>query len=268
MEKLLVERVAFTLFGIDIYWYGLIITSAILLDFFLIFFMRKREGLDSNAPFDLLLFIVPLAILGARLFSVTFEQNLKITDFFDFRDGGMSIIGGVIGGAIGIGLYCVIKKKNFLSIADLICPLLILGQSIGRWGNYFNSEVYGKLITDEKYKWFPLAVEVGGQYYMALFFYESVLNFLGFILLISLFFIKVRPKGIILATYLTYYGLVRFFLEGLRQEEYILKLGNLPISKIMSGVMVLVGIAIFIVIIVKSIKSKDRNGVKYGKKAV
>lgn len=269
MEQLLVERVAFSAFGFDIYWYGLIISSAIMLAFGLLYVLRKREGLDKDAPVDLLLCVVPIAIVGARLFSVTFEEGLDITDFFKFREGGMSIIGACIGGLLGIVIYCLIKKKNVLSICDLICPLLILGQAIGRWGNYFNSEVYGREILDESMQWFPFAVEVSGRWFMALFFYESVLNLLGFVLLISLFYLKKRPKGIILASYLTYYGTIRFILEGLRQEEYVLRLGSLPISRFFSGIMVVGGITIFAVILIKAIKqNKGNKDLKYGKERV
>ena len=268
MNKLLVERVAFNVFGLDIYWYGIIITSAILLGFGLLFILRKREGLKSDAPFDLLLFILPLAILGARTFSVIFEPGLDFSDFFDIRDGGMSIIGSCIGGAVGIMLYCLIKKQNFLSICDLICPVLILGQAIGRWGNFFNSEVYGKEILDKTLQWFPLAVSVDGKWFMALFFYESILDFLGFVILIALFYLKNRQKGIILASYLTYYGLVRFVLESFRQERYILKWGSVPISKVFSGIMVAVGIALFIVIFIQSRKTNKGNGKVYGKERV
>ena len=267
MDKLLVERVAFTIFGLDIYWYGIIITSAILIGFGLLFVLRKRAGLGADVPFDLMLFVVPLAILGARTFSVIFEPSLGIADFFDIRNGGMSIIGSCIGGAIGITLYCIVKKKNFLSICDLICPLLLLGQAIGRWGNFFNSEVYGKEILDTTLQWFPLAVNVGGRWFMALFFYESVLDFLGFVILISLYYLSKRSKGVILASYLTYYGLVRFVLESFRQERYILKWGSVPISKLCSGIMVIIGVVLFIVIFIQS-RKESKGKVNYGKKRV
>ncbi len=267
MNNLLLNRVAFTIFGLDVYWYGIIITSAIVLDFVLLFFLCKKQKLNSDTPFDLLLFLVPLGILFARLFSVVFDSGLTIADYFEFRSGGMSIIGGLIGGTLGLALYCLIKRKNFLEIADIIAPLVILAQAIGRWGNYFNLEVYGKQILDESLQWFPLAVEVNGEFFMALFFYESMLNLLGFALMISLFFVKNKEKGVILATYLCYYGVVRFILEGFRQEEYILRLGSLPISRILSGVMVLIGVAIFAYIIVNKIKLKNKGNEKNGKKA-
>ena len=258
MDLLLVDRVAFSIFGVDIYWYGVIITLAILLDFILLIFMCKKKKYDSDMPYDLILFLVPLGIIGARLFSVIFEADLTILDFFAFRDGGMSIIGAIICGAGGMALYCLIKKKNFFDVADIIVPLLILAQSIGRWGNFFNGEVYGQEIVDPAKMWFPFAVEIGGVWYQALFFYESVLNFIGFILLISLFFIKKKPKGVMLATYLVYYGTVRFLMEGLRQEEYILRMGSLPISKVLSGILLLAGVSIFVYIIVDYFKNKNK----------
>ncbi len=262
MENLLVERVAFEIFGMPIYWYGIIITSAILLDFVILCFTLKKRGEKSDLAIDLLLFLVPLGIVGARLFSVLFEPELSILDFFAFRDGGMSIIGGVIGGLIGLVLFCLIKKRNFLEMADYIAPLLILAQAIGRWGNYFNCEVYGKEITDKALQWFPYAVNVNGDWYMALFFYESMLNLIGFVLLISLFFIKKRKPGILTATYFCFYGTVRFLMEGLRQDEYILKFGNLPISKLFSGLMVLAGLGIFAYIIIKKYKEDKRTMVE------
>lgn len=256
------ERVAFEIFGVPIYWYGIIITSAIVLDFFILCkTLKKREG-SSDLAIDLLLCLVPLGIVGARLFSVIFEPGLTILDFFKFRDGGMSIIGGVIGGSLGLGLFCLIKKRNFFEMADYIAPLLILSQGIGRWGNFFNGEVFGKEIVDPSLQWFPLAVMEGGRYYMALFFYESMLDLIGFALLISLFFIKKRKAGILTATYLCYYGALRFFMEGLREEEYILRWGNVPVSKLFSGLMVLAGVAIFAYIVIKKIIDDKRTMVE------
>ena len=258
MVKFLLDRVAFTIFGTEIYWYGVIITLAIILDFVILVLSCKKLGLDSDTPYDLLLFLIPLGIIGARLFSVIFDAGQSIADFFNFRDGGLSIIGGLIGGATGLLIYCIIKKKNFLFMLDVIAPLVILAQGIGRWGNYFNKEVYGKVVASEVMQWFPFAVEIYGTWHYALFFYEFVLNILGFILLISLFFIKKRKNGMVVASYLCYYGTVRFILEGLRDEEYILRLGTAPISKIMSGVMVLVGLGIFTYYIVRAIKNERK----------
>ena len=270
MENLLLERVAFSVFGVDIYWYGLIITLAIVLDFTILIQICKRLHLDSETPYDLILFLIPLGILGARLFAVIFDSDLDITEYFQFRDGGMSIIGGLIGGALGLLIYCLIKKKNYLQLLDVLAPLVILAQAIGRWGNYFNKEVYGKVVVNENLHWFPFAVDIYGTWHYALFFYEFIFNLLGFVLLISLFTVKNRKNGVIVASYLCYYGTLRFLLEGLRDNSYILRWGNVPISKVMSGVMALIGVGIFIYLIVRTNieKRKEREERINGKESV
>lgn len=257
MNLYLVDRVAFTLFGLDVYWYGIIITSAILLDFILLNILCRKYNYDKDMPFDLILSAVFLGIVGARLFSVIFEDDLNITDFFDFRNGGMSIIGALIGGVAGVGVYCLIKKVNFFMVADVLAPLVLLAQSIGRWGNYFNGEVYGKVVENEALRWFPYAVNIAGEWHHALFFYECVLNILGFVLLFCLFSKFRKNYGITTASYLIYYGAIRFLLEPLRDNEFILRLGTIPISQVMSGIMVASGIAILIAIIVKNKKRSE-----------
>lgn len=255
MTNLLGSRVAFTIFGVNIYWYGIFITLGILVAFLLAFPLCKRKGLSSNVPYEILIAILPLGIICARLFSVLFDSGLSIADYFKFREGGMSIIGAVIGGGIGLTILCAIKKYNFFALADVLVVVLILAQAIGRWGNYFNGELYGQEITNPSLQFFPFAVNINGVYYEALFFYESVLNLLGFVLLISLYW-KLNIKGIATGSYLVYYGTVRFFLEPRRQAEYILKLGNIQISRLLSLMMILVGIAILIYVIVTFVKSK------------
>lgn len=251
------SRVAFNIAGYDIYWYGLIIASALIIDFVLVFFLCKRKKLGSDAPFDLTLFVVPLGIVFARLFAVLFDEDLSILDYFDFRGGGMSIIGAIFGGVLGVTLYSLIKKKNFLLVADIIAPLVILAQSIGRWGNFFNQEIYGKQITNPNDQWFPFAVYIDaeGGYFQALFFYESILNLLGFVFLITLF-LSVKKKGIVVASYLIYYGSIRFILESLRQEQYILRMLGLPISKVLSAVMIACGVGILLYVIITEGKKK------------
>lgn len=247
MNLLAINRVAFSLFGVDVYWYGLIITSAIVLDFILLSIMCKKYGYDKDMPFDLVLSAVILGIVGARLFSVIFDAGSSIADFFSFRDGGMSIIGGLIGGIIGVGLYAIIKKCNFFMVTDCLAPLVILAQGIGRWGNFFNQEVYGQEVLNESLQWFPYAVNIDGSWYQALFFYESVLNILGFVLLIFLLKYNRKHYGITTGSYLIYYGAIRFFLEALRDNEFILRWGAVPISQLMSAIMVLTGVTIIVV---------------------
>ena len=221
MKLFAVDRVAFSVFGEPIYWYGLIITFAIVLDFILLGFLCKKYGYDKDMPFDLVLSAVVLGIVGARLFSVLFDTSAGISDFFNFRDGGMSIIGGLIGGVIGVGVYSLIKKCNFFMVTDVLAPLVILAQGIGRWGNFFNEEVYGMEVVNKSLQWFPFAVNVDGGWYLALFFYESVLNILGFVLLIFLLKRYRTSFGITTGAYLVYYGVIRMILETFRDNEFI-----------------------------------------------
>ena len=262
MNLLAIDRVAFSLFGVDVYWYGLIITFAIVLDFVLLTVMCKKYGYDKDMPFDLVLSAVILGIVGARLFSVIFDSGADITDFFRFRDGGMSIIGGLMGGVVGVGLYALIKKCNFFMVTDVLAPLVILAQGIGRWGNFFNQEVYGQEVLNDALKWFPYAVNIDGSWYQALFFYESILNILGCVLLIFLLKRYRKNHGITTGVYLIYYGTVRFLLEMLRDNEFILRWGKLPISKFMSGIMVLIGISIIVTSVVLTKKKKSVSTTK------
>ena len=170
----------------------------------------------------------------------------------------MSIIGAVIGGAIGVTILCLIKKINFFEIADVLVVVLILAQAIGRWGNYFNQELYGQQILNPAWQFFPFAMNINGVYYEALFFYESMFNLIGFAGLFCLFWFT-KDKGLATGTYLAYYGIVRFFLEPRRQAEYILEAGNLPISRILSLVMFIIGVGILIYVIVKKYYKKNKK---------
>ena len=257
MNLYLVDRVAFSIFGAPVYWYGIIITSAIVLDFILLSYFCKKFRYDKDMPFDLVLSAVLLGIVGARLFSVLFDSSAGISNFFDFRSGGMSIVGGLMGGLLGVGVYCFIKKTNFFMVTDALAPLVLLAQSIGRWGNFFNGEVYGKLVTNPAWQWFPASVQIGTNWYQALFFYESMLNLIGFVLLLFLFFKFRKDFGIATGAYLIYYGAIRFLLEPLRDGEFILRLGSLPISQIMSAVMVIAGVGILTFVIVRKKQGKS-----------
>ena len=249
MTNLLGSRVAFTIFGVDIYWYGIFITLGILVAFLLAFPLCKRKGLSSNVPYEILIAILPLGIICARLFSVLFDSGLSIADYFKFREGGMSIIGAVIGAATNGILADIFGRKKIIMATAII---FIVGSILcGLAPNI----LYGQEITNPSFQFFPFAVNINGVYYEALFFYESVLNLLGFVLLISLYW-KLDIKGIATGSYLVYYGTVRFFLEPRRQAEYILKLGNIQISRLLSLVMILAGIAILIYVIVTFVKSK------------
>lgn len=164
-------------------------------------------------------------------------------------------MGAIIGGAIGATGYVLIKRKNFLWAADIITSVLLLGQAIGRWGNFANGELYGAEITSKAWQWFPFAVKIydgNGDFlgwFQALFFYESVLSIIGLIALIIIY-LKTKKVGIVTGLYFVYYGVVRLCLEGLRQSEYILKWGSVQVSSLMSGIFIAIGAGILIYLLI------------------
>ena len=256
MNSLLsIDRVAFTIGEYEIYWYGIIICAAIIVAVLMATYFCKHKGYNTDMPLNIALVILPTGILMARLFSILFDESLNFSDFLNFRTGGLSIIGAVIGGGLGLLVFCLIKKeKNILRYFDVLAVVLLLAQAIGRWGNYFNQEVYGQVIApDSPLACFPFAVNIDGVFYQALFFYEFVLNVFGFLIL-SIIFMKSKTNGYTTAFYLIIYGLIRTCLEPLRQTEYILTLSGLPISRICSIAMIVFGLILFVTLKVRAKK--------------
>ena len=260
VDFLAVDSVAFKIGNTEIYWYGIIMCIAIIVAIAIATFFCKIKNYDTEIPVNMALVAVPAGILSARLFSVIFEEGLTLKDYFNFRTGGMSIIGALIGGIIGITIYVSIKKpENKWIYFDTAAVVLILAQAIGRWGNFFNGEVYGQVIESGSYfAKFPFAVNIDGTFYQALFLYESVLDLIGFLILAILYLCS-KKKGLPTAIYLIYYGTIRTLLEGLRQEQYILRLWGLPISRICSAIMIVVGVVLLILVLVKTKKLKVNN---------
>ena len=200
----------------------------------------KRLSLPSDLAVDMALWSVPIAVLSSRIYYVIFTWDHYKDDWlsiFKVWEGGLAIYGGVIGGALGIYLLSRYKKLPYLKLLDLVAPGLILGQAIGRWGNFFNKEAFGELITNPAHQFFPLAVLVDGQWHQATFFYESVCNLLGFFFLL---FVRDRcykkGHGFVLQWYFIFYGLVRVVIEGLRTDS--LMLGSLRVSQVLSILLV------------------------------
>lgn len=219
-------------------WYSLLIVTGILLAVGVASREEKRLGLPRDTAIDVALVTVPCGIVGARLYYVLmswqhFAAN-PISVLYVWQ-GGLAIYGGVIGGAIGAWVYAQRRKVSFAAIADLIAPGLLLAQAIGRWGNYFNMEAYGPVITDERLQFFPLAVLIpsaeGYVWHAAAFFDESMWNFGGFI---ALWLLRKhqRQHGHVFAWYLVIYGSGRFIIEQLRQDS--LMIGSLRASQYLS----------------------------------
>ena len=260
------SRVAFTLFGRDVYWYGILMALGILLAVWLTLKEGKRKRLTEDDILDMCLVIIPAGVVGARLYYVIFEWASYAANpirIFYIWEGGLAIYGAVIGGLLGMFIYSGVKKHRFLKLADCIAPGLVLAQSIGRWGNFFNQEAFGLPINNGALMWFPMAVRIDGMHYfngelcsnpyhLATFFYESVWCLIVFIILWSCRK-KFKHDGDAILSYAALYGFERMFVERLRGDSlYLIKPGaglfaeGIRVSEMLSFVVVVCVVAFFI----------------------
>lgn len=246
-----VNRVAIDLWGIEIYWYGILIV----LGFILTLILCKKDDGKYNIKFDdilqLIIIALPISIICARSYYVIFNFNTYISnpiEIFNIHNGGLAIYGGIIGAIGTIAVYCKLKKINLLDTLDYLAPFLPLGQSIGRWGNFFNIEAHGTETTNI----FRMGIIENGNYIQVhpTFLYESICTFIIFL---SLYKIRNKRKysGQITYMYFFLYGFVRFFIEGLRTDS--LMLGNIRISQLLS---IILSLACGIILIYKRYKNE------------
>lgn len=236
------DRVAFEIFGIQVMWYGVIITAAVALGAFLAIGEAKRVGVDENDFIDLLLFAIPAAIIGARAHYVIFSwDNYKdnLAEIFNLRGGGLAIHGAVIAAVITAVIFTRIRGLDFWQMADIAAPSLILGQAIGRWGNYINQEAYGTP-TD-----LPWGIMVNGVKVHPTFLYESIGNLLVFLFLIWYRKKKVKVTGEVFLLYIVLYSAVRYFVEGLRIDS--LMLGPIRVAQLISVLSIVIGLIYFFI---------------------
>lgn len=241
------SRVAFFIGSKPIYWYGIIIAAGFL---FAVWYALKRAdqfGLTQDNIIDMLICAVPLAIIGARAYYCLFSWNLYKDDpirVLYIWEGGLAIYGGVIGAAIGLFLYTKVKKVKTSAMLDIGGLGLLIGQSIGRWGNFMNREAFGA--QTNSFLRMGLTDANGVTIYVhPTFLYESVWNAIG--LLILHFYSKRRKfDGQIFLMYLGWYGLGRMFIEGLRTDSLYVGASNLRVSQLLAGICFL-GVVIFLV---------------------
>ena len=224
------------LFGV-ISIYGLLIAASILLAVIVCEREARRRGLPRDTGIDMALWAVPPAVVCARIYYVVFRWDLFAADPLSalyFWQGGLAIYGAVIGGLLGLWLLARRHHYSLWTLLDIATPVLLLGQAIGRWGNFFNGEAYGYVIANPALQFFPLAVFVNGQWHMATFFYESCWNLIGFIVLWR-FRLKTKTNGNVCLAYLLWYGAGRLCIEGLRTDS--LMLGHIRVSQLLSLVL-------------------------------
>ena len=239
------DNVAITLpGGFEIYKYALMITFGIILSFALYLILAHKRGIDLDFSLELFIWVVPMAVIFCRIFYVVPRLGDEYTlttwqgflDCIDIRGGGLTIIGGIFGGALGI-LFCCLRNKKYslMRVADCVVIALFVGQIIGRWGNYFNQELYGIEVTNPALQHFPFAVYIDAlkEWHYASFFYEGVLNAIGLIIALLLFYLPKKPLkvGTFSLFYLMWYGLVRGTLEFIKGSDPV-TIGNTGIKTV------------------------------------
>lgn len=262
MANLAHTPLTFNIFGIVISAYGIMIGIGIVAGLFVAIWLGKKRGIQIDDIFTLALYAIPLAIIGARIYYVIFsDHTYSFLEIFEIWNGGIAILGAVIGGGIGVFLYCLIHKKNFFKIADISAPALILGQAIGRIGCYFNGCCFGVETTDPALQWFPVSTQIDGVWHLSTYFYESFWCILGFVLLLFLFK-KFHATGTVFFSYILIYGIGRCIIETWRGDS--LFLAGIKVSQLLSGILIIVGIIglIFIYTNVKKKKAKNEKNTR------
>lgn len=249
IEDLEINRVAFSIFGRGIYWYGILIMTAIILAFGFAMLKSKKEGIKSDDIYDLAIWLVIGGIVGARAYYVltSLDSYDSVWDAFKIWEGGLGFYGCIIGGGIAAVIVTRLKKLSFAVIADMVGPGLLLAQALGRWGNFFNAEAYGSVTEWDFFgRTFdisgcvdlPWIMYINGTPVQPTFLYECVWNLIGFALLAAIYN-KKRFNGQIFLSYLCWYGSARMLIEGFRTDS--LYIGSIRISQLVGLLSVIVG---------------------------
>lgn len=273
-----INRVAFSVFGVEIYWYALLITCGIALAVYYTKYRSEREWVSVDNLLDIAMATVILGVIGARLYYVLTSLDSgsynTLKDWINIRNGGLGIYGGIIGGAIGLIAMSKIRKANVFAVLDSAAPGVMIAQAIGRWGNFCNGEAFGSPIVDGQItyaflgpeKTYPvgeshilyklrMAVESGTTHadgYRGMvevqptFLYESLWNLLGFVL-INILYKKKKFNGQIALMYFAWYGFGRMFIEGLRTDSLFIPGTGIRISQMLGLVLFLAAVAVLVV---------------------
>lgn len=256
------NRVAFNIFGFNVYYYSLCILLGVMVAYILITREGKKQGLPKEFISDLIFYTLIIGILGARVYYCVFNLDYYLanpSEILKIYNGGLAIHGGVIAGLIFVYFYTKKKNVSFIKILDIVAPAVIIAQSFGRWGNFFNQEAHGGITTYQNLKNMHIpefiinGMYIEGKYYYPTFFFESIWCLIGFIILMIARKNKNLRKGFQIGFYFIWYGIGRFFIEAFRTDS--LMFFGLKIAQIVS----LIGIIIGIIIIVTNRNKKYYN---------
>lgn len=275
INDLEINRVAFSIGTFNVYWYGIVIAVGLLLAVLYAYVNADRYGVDRSKLFDCVIVGIVTSIIGARVYYIAFFSG-DWSKFFDIRDGGIAIYGAIIGALIGGLAMAKIRKHPFLPLLDVTMVGFLIGQALGRWGNFFNQEAFGYQ-TDTLFRMISENTVIDGKVVAVhpCFLYESVWCALGFVFL-HIFNRKFQKyHGQVFYLYLVWYGFERMIVEGLRTDSLYLPFPvfglDIRVSQLLSAILFITGIVLLIVNRKKddgmrNFEPKKKQSAKSGKK--
>ena len=264
------SKIALSIGPVSITWYSICILLGVIVAGIIIGKEAKKFNISLSFISNLIFWVVILGIVGARIYYVLFNldyYSVSPIEAIKVWNGGLAIHGGIIAGLITVFWYCKKYDQDLLRVLDIAAPGVLIAQAIGRWGNFFNAEAHGGIVTKAFLEKLHLpnfiikGMYINGNYYHPTFLYESVFCALGFIIILILRRMKWIKQGNVFSIYLIWYGILRFFIESLRTDS--LMLGSIKMAQVVSILMVIVGIAMFII---TQIKCEKYNNIKENKK--
>lgn len=247
------NRVALDLGFIKIYWYSITMFLGVFSGILVAYMEVKRKKIDTSKFENMAFYAILFGFLGARIYYVLFNLSYYLSspmEIIKVWKGGLAIHGGIIGASLAMFFYCRKNKLSFMEMVDICAPALLIGQVIGRWGNFFNSEAHGGIVTRAFLEKLYLpnfiidGMYINGAYYHPTFLYESLLNLLCFIVLMILRRNKKIKLGVLTGIYFMWYGIIRFFIESLRTDS--LMLGGIRMAQAISVILFIGGIVLII----------------------
>lgn len=248
-----IDPVAFSLGPLEVRWYGVIIALGIILAFIVAQREMVKRGFHPEYLTDLLIWAVPLAIVGARIYYVIFKWDFYSQNpekIIQIWNGGIAIHGALIASFLTAYFFTKKRGTSFWKLTDVVAPSLLIGQAVGRWGNFMNQEAHGGEVTRTFLEnlmlpnWIIEQMYIDGKYYHPTFLYESVWNIIGVIILISLRKVNLR-RGEIFLLYIIWYSVGRFFIEGMRTDSLYL-IGDLRTAQVVSLLGIIIAISLLV----------------------
>jgi len=242
-----IDPIAISIGPLNIHWYGIIISLALLLGFSLAIYRSNKTSIPTEFFLDFFIIGIPISVIFARLYFVIFNLNYYLQNplaIIAVWHGGLAIHGAVIGGILVLIILTKRRKLSFLKVVDILAPALILGQAIGRWGNFINQEAYGGIVSESFINNFPEFIKnqmfIEGNYHHPTFLYESIWNIIIFIILIFLTKKKFTKDGDVFYSYLIGYSIGRFFIENMRTDSLMFL--NMQVAQVISITLIIFGL--------------------------